>query len=149
MIRPVLIATATASLALGACTTSPPMGPTVMALPRQGENINQFQGQDNYCRNYAAGQINYQDPAQAGVSSGVGSAVLGTALGAAAGAALGAIGGNAGAGAAIGGAGGLLVGGVAGSQSAASSQGQFQQRYNMAYTQCMVAAGYTVQGAAY
>lgn len=149
MIRPVLVAATAVPLALAACTASPPMGPSVMALPRPGQDISQFQGSDLYCRNYAASQINDQDPAQAGVNSGVGTALLTTALGAATGAALGAIGGNAGAGAAIGGAGGLLVGGAAGSQAAASSRYQFQRRYDMTYTQCMVAGGYTVQGAPY
>ncbi|CAH2604680.1 Glycine zipper family protein [Rhodovastum atsumiense] len=149
MTRPLLRFALLAPLAAAACTVAPPTGPSVVAMPRQGENFAQFQAQDINCRNYASGQIGYGDPARAANQSAVGSAVLGTALGAAAGAALGSIGGNAGAGAAIGGAGGLLAGGAIGSSNARTSAASLQQRYDIAYTQCMVAGGYTVQQPSY
>ena len=138
-----------APLALGACAVSPPAGPSVMALPKQGQDLGQFQAQDGACRNFAYGQIGYGSPAQAATDSAVGSAVVGTALGAAAGAALGSVSGNLGAGAAIGGATGLLLGSAVGANNAQVSGYALQQRYDVAYTQCMVASGYTVQQPSY
>jgi hypothetical protein len=132
-------------LALGACAVAPPAGPTVMALPGQGKTFAQFQQDDFTCRGWAAQQTNFQQPAQAGTQAAVGSAVLGTAVGAAAGAAIGAAAGNPGAGAAIGGATGLLGGSAIGANNAAASQFSLQQRYDIAYTQCMFAHGHTVQ----
>ena len=150
MPRPVQIAAALIGpLALAACVVPPPAGPSVMALPKQGEDFGRFQAQDANCRNYASAQIGNATPAQAATNSAVGSAVLGTAIGAAAGAALGSVGGAVGAGAAIGGATGLLVGSAAGANNAYASAGALQQGYNVAYTQCMYASGYTVQQPAY
>ena len=134
---------------LAACTVAPPAGPSVMALPKQGEDFAKFQAQDFSCRNFASAQIGNASPAEAATQSAVGSAVVGTALGAAAGAALGSVGGHAGAGAAIGGAGGLLVGSAAGASNSRASYAALQQGYDVAYTQCMVAGGYTVQQAGY
>jgi outer membrane lipoprotein SlyB len=136
-------------LAVAACAVAPPTGPTVMALPKPGGNFADFQNQDAACRNFASAQIGYGSPAQAANQSAVGSAALGTAIGAAAGAALGSVSGNAGAGAAIGGAGGLLVGSAAGANNAQLSGAALQNRYDVAYTQCMVAAGYTVEQPSY
>ncbi len=149
MTRSVCIAALMAPLALAACVVPPPSGPSVMALPKQGEDFAQFQGQDIACRNYAAAQIGYGTAAQAATDNAVGSAVLGTALGAAAGAAIGAAAGNPGAGAAIGGASGLLVGSAAGANNVQYSAAGMQRRYDVAYTQCMFASGYTVQQPAY
>ncbi len=136
-------------LALAACAVAPPTGPTVMALPKAGGNFADFQNQDAACRNYASASIGNMSPAQAANQSAVNSAVVGTAIGAAAGAALGSVSGNLGAGAAIGGASGLLVGSAAGANNAALSAGELQHSYNVAYTQCMVAGGYTVQQPSY
>lgn len=140
---------AVAPLALAACAASPPPGPSVLSLPRQGEDFAQFQAQDANCRNFAAGQVGYATPSQAATDSAVGSAVLGTALGAAAGAAIGSVSGNLGAGAAIGGASGLLLGSAVGAGNAQTSSAGVQQRYDMSYTQCMVASGHTVQQPSY
>jgi hypothetical protein len=138
-----------APLALGACAVPGPTGPSVMALPKQGENFSQFQAQDASCRNYANALIGGASPQQAANNSAVGSALLGTAIGAGAGAALGSVGGQVGAGAAIGGAMGLLAGSAIGANTAQAAGGNLQGRYDMAYSQCMVAAGYTVQQPAY
>ncbi len=146
MNRSVRIAALLAPLAVAACAVPQPTGPTVMALPKQGEDFSVFQRRDASCRNYAHSQIGYRNPSDAATQSAVGSAVVGTALGAAAGAAVGAATGNVGAGAAIGGAGGLLVGGAVGADNARASSGSMQHRYDQAYTQCMVAGGYSVQG---
>lgn len=132
-------------LALGACAVAPPAGPTVMAIPGRGKTFAEFQRDDYTCRGWAGQQTNYQQPGQVATQAGVGSAVLGTAIGAAAGAAIGAATGNPGAGAAIGGATGLLGGSAIGANNAAASQYSLQQRYDIAYTQCMIAHGNTVQ----
>ncbi len=134
-------------LALGACAVAPPPGPSVMALPGEGKNFAAFQQDDYSCRQFASMQTGGAAPAQAATNSAVGSAVVGTALGAAAGAALGSVGGAMGAGAAIGGATGLLAGSAIGANAAQASAGGLQQRYDMAYTQCMYSHGDSVQSA--
>jgi hypothetical protein len=136
-------------LALAACAVAPPPGPSVMALPKQGGDFARFQGQDAACRNFASAQTGNANPSQAATNSAISSAVLGTALGAAAGAALGSVGGAVGAGAAIGGASGLLLGSAIGANNANASAGAVQHGYDVAYTQCMVASGYTVQQPGY
>ncbi|MEI8394836.1 MAG: glycine zipper family protein [Rhodospirillaceae bacterium] len=131
-------------ITLGACAVVPPPGPSVMAVPAQGISFAQFQQDDVQCRQYAAQQTGYGTSAQAANDSAVGSAVLGTAVGAAAGAALGAVVGNPGLGAAIGAGSGLLLGSSAGVANANASGAAFQQRYDMAYVQCMTAKGESV-----
>lgn len=133
-------------LALGACAVAPPPGPSVMALPGKDKSMQAFQQDEFTCRQYAASQTGVT-PGQAGNNSAVGSALLGTALGAGAGAALGSVGGALGAGAAIGGATGLLAGSAIGASNAQASAGNVQQRYDMAYTQCMYGHGNIVQAA--
>ena len=145
MTRSATVAVLAVPLALAACVATPPAGPSVLALPKQGEDFGRFQAQDANCRNFAFAQIGYAGSAQAANNSAVGSAVLGTAVGAAAGAAIGAAAGNPGAGAAIGGASGLLVGSAAGANNAHASTAELQWHYDVAYAQCMVANGYTVQ----
>jgi hypothetical protein len=66
-------------------------------------------------------------------------------VGAAAGAAIGSAAGAVGGGAAVGGALGLLAGSAIGGSNAQASAGQLQQHYDIAYTQCMVAHGNSVQ----
>ncbi len=132
------------ALALGACAVAPPTGPTVMALPAKGKNFATFRQEDMSCRQYAEQQIGYMQPAQAANNAAVGSALVGTALGAAAGAAIGSVSGNVGAGAAIGAGAGLLGGSAIGASNAQASAGDLQQRYNIAYTQCMYSNGNTV-----
>ncbi len=149
MSLPRRVAVLFAPLAFAACTVAPPTGPSVMALPKQGDDFARFQVQDGNCRGFASAQIGNANPSDAAARSAVGSAVLGTALGAAAGAAIGSVSGNVGAGAAIGGAGGLLLGSAAGADSSRMSYAGLQRRYDIAYTQCMVAAGYSVQQAGY
>ncbi|HXZ92104.1 MAG TPA: glycine zipper family protein [Burkholderiales bacterium] len=134
---------AAAALALGGCVVAPPSGPSVMALPGEGRNFDQFRADDADCRQYANMQIGNGTPQQASVNSGVASAAIGTAIGAAAGAL---IGGHEGA--AVGAGTGLLVGSTAGIGAANASGYTLQQRYDMAYTQCMYAKGDKVPAAA-
>ena len=132
-------------LALAACVAGPPTEPTVMALPKQGEDLAVFQGDDGACRDYAYQSIGGPAAAQASNNAAVGSAVVGTALGAAAGAALGSLSGQMGAGAAIGGATGLLAGSAVGANQAQAGAYGNQYSFDVHYTQCMVSKGYTVQ----
>ena len=134
-----------AALALGACAASPPAGPSVMALPGQGKDFAAFQQDDFGCRQFAAAQTGFADQSKAATQSAVGSAAVGTVVGAAAGAALGAAAGNPGLGAAAGAGTGLLFGSAAGANNANASAGSIQDRYDIGYTQCMVAHGNTVQ----
>jgi uncharacterized protein YcfJ len=110
-------------------------------MPGNGKSLGQFQQDDASCRNYASAQTGGVQPADAANQSAVGSAVLGTALGAAAGAALGAAAGNAGMGAAIGAGAGLLGGASVGANNAQASAYSVQDRYDIAYSQCMSANG--------
>jgi Glycine-zipper domain len=143
---PLTAAAILAPLALAACATPIPTGPSVLALPSQGKSLAEFQQEDGSCRYYASQQIGNINPSQAANQSAVGSAAIGTALGAAAGAVIGAAAGNAGAGAAIGGGSGLLLGTGAGAGNAAATGATLQQRYDIGYAQCMYARGNSVQG---
>ncbi|MDO9048254.1 MAG: glycine zipper family protein [Methylobacter sp.] len=133
-----IIFSATAILAVSGCV-SLPTGPSVMVLPGSGLSFDQFRNDDAVCRQYAYAQIGGTTANEAGVSSGVTSAAVGTALGAAAGAAIGG-----GRGAAIGAGTGLLGGSIVGTGAADSSIYGTQERYNVAYIQCMYAKGHRV-----
>ena len=141
------IALLIAALALSACAVAPPTGPSVMALPAQGKSFEQFQQDDATCQQYASARIGNGSPQQAANESGVSSAAVGTVLGAAAGALIGAAAGDPAIGAAIGGGSGLLLGSGAGVSNAYASGAALQQRYDMAYTQCMTAKGENVPAA--
>jgi outer membrane lipoprotein SlyB len=131
---------------VSACATVP-TGPSVMVLPGAGKPFDQFQLDDAVCRQFAQQQIGVA-PGQAATPSAVNTAALGTAIGAAAGAAIGAATGHPGVGAAVGAGGGLLTGTAAGAQAGAVSSGALQQRYDIAYVQCMYAKGDQVPGVA-
>lgn len=135
------------TLALGGCAVAPPSGPSVMALPAPGKNFATFQQDDANCRYFAQVQTGGVSPQHAANNSALGSAALGTALGAGVGAALGSVGGAVGAGAAIGGATGLLAGSAVGANNAQAAGWNAQQRYDVAYTQCMYSKGNSVQSA--
>lgn len=128
-------------LVLAACAVAPPTGPSVLALPPEGKDLARFQTEDAYCRSYASAQIGYGSPAQAGTQSAVGSAAVGTALGAAAGALIGSASGSMGSGAAIGAGSGLLAGSAVGLGTSQRSTAGLQERYDMAYAQCMASTG--------
>ena len=128
--------------ALAGCVTVP-SGPSVMVLPGDGRNFDQFRFDDQDCRNYAQSQIGGSTAEQAATDSAVKSAVLGTAIGAVAGAA---IGGNS-HGTAVGAGAGLLLGSAAGAGAANQSAYGAQRRYDYAFQQCMYAKGHRVAGA--
>lgn len=144
--HPTLKRTTTASLmagllAVSACTTAPPSGPSILAQPGPGKSAEQFQADDAHCKAYAAQANGGVTPSQAATNSGLGSAAIGTLLGAAAGALLGAAGGGAGFGAAVGAGTGLLFGSAVGSDNAQRSGASFQANYDNAYAQCTSATG--------
>jgi hypothetical protein len=122
-----------------ACATVP-SGPSVMVLPGTGKSFEAFQQDDALCRDWAFQRIGVS-PSQHANQTAVTGAAVGTAAGAAAGAAIGAAAGNPGAGAAIGAGSGLLVGSAAGLSQGESSRLSLQQRYDIAFMQCMYAKG--------
>ncbi|MBE7210953.1 MAG: glycine zipper family protein [Gluconacetobacter diazotrophicus] len=138
---PVLAVATSGLLALSACTVTPPPGPSILAQPGKGKTFQQFQAEDQRCRQYAAQANGGVTPGEAANRSGLGSAVIGTLLGTAAGALIGAAAGNPGIGAAAGAGGGLLLGGAVGSDRAQASGARFQQNYDAAYAQCTQASG--------
>lgn len=133
----VLMVTA-AALLLSGCVT-PPMGPSIGAMPGQGKSFDTFERDQYECEGYAYRQV--EGEADAANRRAVGTAVVGAALGAAIGAAAGG-GRRVGTGAAIGG----TVGTVAGANRSAYAQHGIQRRYDIAYAQCMSSKGHRVPG---
>ena len=143
-IRLAIPACAVALALLGGCAVAPPSGPSVVALPRSGEPLGQFQQDDYACRDYAYRSSDAANAAQGATNNSVNSAALGTFGGAAIGALFGAAAGNPGAGAAIGAGSGLLLGGATGANGAQYSAAGLQARYDAAYAQCMTSKGNTI-----
>jgi hypothetical protein len=121
------------ALVLGGCATQP-AGPTIAVMPSPNKPFDVFMQDQAACTGYASQMTGGQ--AQAANNQAVGGAVLGTALGAGLGAAAGG-----GAGAAIGAASGAVVGTGLGEGYSAGAGYGIQQRYNIAYAQCMAAKG--------
>lgn len=126
------------TLCLAGCA-GPPPGPSVAVMPAPGKPFQAFQEDQAICKNYADQQVSGQ--AEAANNTAVGSAVIGTVLGAGLGAAIGG-----GQGAAIGAASGAGLGTVYGANNSAYAQGSIQQRYDVAYSQCMYSRGNQVPG---
>jgi hypothetical protein len=131
-----------ASLLLLAGCVSMPSGPGVMVLPGTGKSFDQFRLDDMDCRQFASSQVGGGTPDSAAEDSGLKSAAVGTAVGAVAGAI---VGGQRGA--ATGAGAGLIIGGASGAGAAGSSQRTLQQRYDIAYQQCMYAKGHRIPSA--
>lgn len=143
---PTALMTASAlSLALAGCASTGPAAPTVGVMPAKGKSYEAFQRDDNYCQAAAQRQVGYRSPGEAANTSAVQSAAVGTALGALAGAAIGSASANMGRGAAIGAGTGLLAGSLVGASNARQAGGAVQDRYDMAYAQCMKARGNIVE----
>ncbi len=140
LLFPVLLA------AITGCATIP-AGPTVVVMPAPGKPFEVFVADDAVCRQFAETQTGIH-PQQAATQSTVTGAVAGTAVGAAAGAAIGAAAGAPGVGAAAGAGSGLLLGTAVGANAGYGAGFTLQQRYNIAYTQCMYAKGNQVPGVA-
>jgi hypothetical protein len=134
-LKPIVLVTAAATL-LSGCVT-PPMGPTIPARPGANKSWAVFQQDQQECQSYADQRVAGQ--ADAANNRAIGSAVIGTALGAGLGAAIGG-----GRGAAIGAGSGAVVGTAVGADQSAHAQYSLQQRYNIAYGECMTGHGDSV-----
>lgn len=134
-----LTATLMAPMALLCACAQEPMGPTVGVMPAPGKPFNVFQDDQAVCKNFASDQV--RGGAQSSNNMQVGTAVVGTLLGAGLGAAIGG-----GRGAAIGAGAGVLGGTAVGAGSASGQNLSLQQRYDLAYSQCMYSRGNQVPG---
>ena len=115
---------------LTACVSAP-QGPRVAVMPTPGKPLDLFAAEDQFCRGYAQQALGPDTRAE----TAVGAAVVGTLLGAAVGSATsGRRYNNTGAGAAT----GLMMGTMIGAGNSADEGRSAQQRYDIAYEQCMV-----------
>jgi hypothetical protein len=119
---------------VAACTSPPPSGPTVMAIPPPGKNLAIFQQEDGQCRNYAAATIGALPSEQASPPADGGGTAPATVAGQTSGTTAGDVG------ATTGGAGNV----AAAATYAASSVYNVQTRYDIAYTQCVYSSGNAV-----
>lgn len=133
--------------ALTGCATVPD-GPSVAVMPGTSKSFEHFREDDAVCRMYADQSIG-KSAQQSASDSAVSSAAVTTAIGAAAGALIGAATGDPGAGAAIGAGGGLIVGSAYGYDAYGRSGTTVQDRYDIAYMQCMYAKGNQVPMSGY
>jgi uncharacterized protein YcfJ len=132
--------------ALSACA-APPLGPTVAVMPGPNKPFDVFQTDQAVCRQFSEQQVGGPEAAnQTGTNQALTGAAVGTLLGAGLGAALGAASGNAGAGAAIGAGAGAVGGTAVGASNAQNTHYSLQQRYDIAYQQCMYSRGNQVPG---
>ena len=128
------LATITVAAATLAGCVTPPMGPTIPVYPGKGKSMAAFDQDEQTCEDYANHRVSGQ--ADAANNRAIGSALIGTALGAGLGAAVGG-----GRGAGIGAASGAVVGSAVGADQSAHAQYSIQQRYNIAYAECMETQG--------
>jgi hypothetical protein len=126
---------AVALLGVLAGCASVPNGPSVAVMPAPGKSFDQFNAEDNVCRQFAQNSIG-TSANQAATDSEVKSIAVGTAIGAVAGTLMG---GHQGAGS--GAAFGMLGGAAMGSGQSQYSGREAQRRYDIAYEQCMYAKG--------
>ena len=142
-----LVAVLLAPLALTACATHPNDAPrpNIMVLPGAKKSMTSFENDERRCRVWAEDHMGEFTPGEAAADSTARSALGGAALGAGAGALIGSTQGQVGSGALIGAASGLVLGTLAGSSAGDRSAATVQRRYDIAYAQCMTAAGNTVQ----
>jgi uncharacterized protein YcfJ len=118
---------------LSACATQPE-GPTIPVMPGPNKPFVQFQSDDRECQDYASSRV--AGGAQAANNQALAEGILGTALGAGLGAAVGG-----GQGAGVGAASGAVVGTAVGANTSGGAQYGLQERYNIAYAQCMTSKG--------
>lgn len=130
-------------LLLAACAQTP-LGPTVAVMPAPGKPFDVFQADQLLCKQYAEGQVAGQ--AENANMRAVGAAALTTALGAGLGAAIGSASGAAGIGAGIGAGSGALGGAGIGAMQSDRANMTIQQRYDVAFSQCMYSRGNQVPG---
>ena len=129
---------------LGGCVQTA-VGPSVAVMPAAGKPFDLFVQEESLCRRFAESQVGISSKEAANESFAT-SAVVGTAVGAAAGTAIGALSGDVGAGAVVGAGSGLMFGSLTGLDAGYASAHDTQNRYDIAYEQCMYAKGNQVPG---
>lgn len=139
---PIILA-ASAALALGGCAVAPTT-PTVMVLPGTQKSAEQFRTDSAACQEQARALL--ANDAQAANNQAVTNAAVGTVIGAAAGALLGQGSYNPSAVAGWGAGTGLLIGSTVGSGNSQAAYYSMQQRFDIAYVQCMYQRGHQVPG---
>ena len=132
------VAVLAAAGVLAGCA-QPPLGPTVAVMPAPNKPFSVFQQEDAFCRQFAQQQT--AGTTEAANNAQLGTAAIGTVLAAGLGAALGG-----GQGAAVGAGMGALGGTAVGAGQAERGSFSAQQRYNLAYSQCMYSYGNQVPG---
>jgi uncharacterized protein YcfJ len=138
-----MIAAAGLALALGGCATTP-TAPNVMVLPGSQKSPDQFQADANFCQQQA--QALLANDAQAANNQAVANAAIGTFIGAVAGALIGQGSYNPSAAAGWGAGTGLLIGSTVGGGNSQAASYSLQQRFDVAYMQCMYQRGNQVPG---
>jgi hypothetical protein len=133
-----ILAGSCALLILAGCATKP-TGPTIAVMPGPNKPFELFQQDQILCKDYANGQVS--GDAERANNRALGAAAIGTVLGAGLGAAVGG-----GRGAAIGAGSGAVVGTGVGMGSSYDQNMSIQQRYDIAYSQCMYSRGNQVPG---
>jgi hypothetical protein len=129
----------TLAVVLAGCASAP-TGPRVAVMPTPGKPFELFMQEEQICRNYAAQSVG-QSRNDAAAQNFIGAAAVGTVIGAAADVlSNGGHGGGSGAGA------GLVMGSMVGAGESANASHDAQQRYDIAYEQCMYAKGNQVPG---
>lgn len=131
------------ALCLSGCAQMP-TGPSVAVMPAANKPFDVFMQEDQLCRSWAAHAIGLAGH-DAAAAAMLRSTVAGAAIGVLAGAMLGGDHHQASAGAAM----GTVIGATAGAQHANVSAWQAQQRYDIAYQQCMYSKGNLVPGHTY
>ena len=133
-----LIPIAAAMVLLAGCVSTP-AGPTVAVMPAHNKSLAAFHDDQVLCKNSAseevAGEASHADWMQAAVAGG--GTLLGAGIGAVAGGGQGAL-----IGAGVGAAGGSAASYI----PASKSEKTIQERYDVAYSQCMFMRGNRVPG---
>lgn len=140
-----MIVAAGLALALGGCATAP-TAPSVMVLPGFQKSPDQFQADANFCQQQA--QALLANDAQAANNQAVTNAAISTVVGAVAGALIGQGSYNPSAAAGWGAGTGLLIGSTVGGGNSQVASYSLQQRFDIAYMQCMYQHGNQVPGQA-
>jgi uncharacterized protein YcfJ len=125
------------ALVSGCATT--PEGPRVAVMPAPGKPFDVFAQDENTCRGYASQAV--AGEADRANGNGVAAALIGAALGAGIGTAV-----DKGHGASVGLAYGTAAGTAVGASQSNAANYSIQQRYDIAYEQCMYAKGNQVPG---
>lgn len=127
--------------ATSACAIPQTAAPRVAAMPGEGRTFEQFQSDDQRCRQAAAAANGFVTPKQAADQGAQQAVLFGTGAGIAGGAMIGSSMAAVGAGAILGGGAGIVAGSLLAAGVAESASQGNQHHYDVTYVQCMAAAG--------